>query len=193
MKAPRRNLSEWLRRLGVLRPGWMPDYAEGVFPVEIVGDSSWLVPQSIPPSAWAGGECPAVTNVAQAELLVLSPGGAIVRAARFGAAAALTWKMRIFPGPQVAGTVAVVANFQMGPTPVVSQVRIVTAGSVGFTTIGDPHFIHGANAMINLVGALPSGDLLYVPPGFSLAVEATVGAAARCSFCWTELQEIVAE
>lgn len=181
MKVPGLNLGEWLRRLGVKRPGWAPEMVETVFPVHVVSDASALVPPLLPPAAFAGGTfVVALINFGVLQFQARAPGGAFIRliTASLNGDVSVRWRLQAAFQALVGSANPTIYNF--GPTPVQSAVQIGEIAALVTTATTDPGRIG--------FDTLPWVDEFFIPSGQTLYIECVnAGLDLAWSVLWTEV------
>lgn len=182
MKADLLNLHEWIRRLGVRRSGWAPEFLETVQPVQVVGDVSALVPPLLPPTALSGGNHAAAagrTFACQFRCRA-NGGGAFLRLVRLTCSATNVWFWFI-GAPVVMSTTVVCPSINMGPDPVLSTFEVGDQAGVLWTATRSQNFCL-ANTPLVL------DDAFFVPSGSVFYAENLTGAGqGLVSITWQEV------
>lgn len=187
MKAPLRNLHEWLRRVGVAHATEQLEYLNTVQPVEIVADASALTSPLLPPTAFAGGEhTNAGANFMAAQIHARAPGGIFLRAALIGATGNFVWRFGLLPAPAALVAPLTAAIHVMTPPPVQPIRSVVTFSEIAADPLGvtGPTYVAPNRASLTLV------DEIYVPSGSAFLMlnnAAGIGLNYGFHFTWQEI------
>lgn len=188
MKVPQLALTEWLNRLGVKRPGWAPEMAEMIQPVQVVSDASSLTSPLLPPTALAGGEIlAAALRFSAFEFQSRAPGGCFVRTLRLTANAATTIALVVRSTPLTFVTLVTPTRYALTPTlPATTSVLRIGDVAALSTLSSDPSFLQPTNAQHVF------DDAFYLPPGqFLIGEQKTAAFYIAMSMVWQELADEV--
>lgn len=195
MKAPFRNLSHWLNRLGVQPATIGLEHQQTVQPVEIVSDSSGLTSPLLPPTAISGCRVSTAAEDVAFEFESVAPGGSLIRE--------MIWSMESNATPAGHGHLAYMLRqphlaspglvrpplknkYDCSPIPTLGSFR--AGPRIGadpwsdFVSVNDPSFTLGQNRVIVLTN-------IFVPSGMHLLFQdVTIAGTAsfHVAFRWEE-------